>query len=268
MAELARKELRTLEKVFELGNGYVSAVFDSNTDMDDFFVDEFGVELYDGEKYSAFGTSKANRLRAYWDLHSDAEVGRCVLAMLKRRAERSVGEDEDKALVEQAEAVARRLLGPGGPAIAAVPHRAIDPLSLQYVQEHDEKCRRKIELGDYDGAITNARSMVETVLLALDKELSGKETPSDGKLNRLYGRVRSELNLNAGQPDLDGPLREILSGLNSIVNGLGTLRNRSGDAHGKLRRAHEHHARLAVHAAVTLTDFLLSTYQYQRSKGS
>ena len=40
-------------------------------------------------------------------------------------------------------------------------------LSHAFIMEEIEKCRSKVSHKDYDGAITNARSLVETVLVAL-----------------------------------------------------------------------------------------------------
>src|SRR6202007_184843 len=43
-------------------------------------------------------------------------------------------------------------------------------LSHAFIMEQIEKCRTKISLGDHDGSITNARSLVEAVLAAIEKE--------------------------------------------------------------------------------------------------
>src|SRR6202011_4730801 len=43
-------------------------------------------------------------------------------------------------------------------------------LSHAFIMEQIEKCRTKTNQGDYDGAITNARSLVEAVLAAIEKE--------------------------------------------------------------------------------------------------
>ncbi len=44
-------------------------------------------------------------------------------------------------------------------------------LSHAFIMEQIQKCRTKISQTDYDGAITNARSLVEAVLVAIEKEL-------------------------------------------------------------------------------------------------
>ena len=142
--------------------------------------------------------------------------------------------------------------------------RVLTALSHEFIDEQVEKCRQKTANGDHAGAVTNARTMVEAVLLGLEHELFESPGDSKGDLPRLYKRVCSKLNLETGRPGLGGPLRQMLSGLSSIVNGLAALRNRASDAHATRYRTREHHARVAVNAAMTLTDFLLATYEYQR----
>jgi hypothetical protein len=62
-------------------------------------------------------------------------------------------------------------------------------------------------------------------------------------------------------------LKQVLSGLTSIVQGLSSLRNSGSDAHATRYRPGEHHARVAINSAMTMTDFVLSTYEYQARTG-
>ncbi|MGY2492708.1 abortive infection family protein [Cupriavidus sp. CP313] len=131
-----------------------------------------------------------------------------------------------------------------------------------------QKCRVKIEAGDYDGAITNARALLEHLLLAIEAELS-TEPPAafDGDLGRLFNRVRSLLNLDPSRKDISDALRQVISGLASIIQGLGTMRNKMSDSHGTTYKPARHHAKLAVNCAMTLADFLFETKAYQQAKG-
>lgn len=131
-----------------------------------------------------------------------------------------------------------------------------------------QKCRMKIEAGDYDGAITNARTLLEHLLLALEDELS-TETPVvfDGDLGRLFNRVRSLLNLEPNRKDISDALRQVITGLASIIQGLATMRNKMSDSHGTTYKPARHHAKLAVNCAMTLADFLFETKAYQQAKG-
>src|SRR6202167_6851937 len=62
-------------------------------------------------------------------------------------------------------------------------------LSHAFIMEQIEKCRTKMSQGDYDGAITNARSLVEAVLAAIGKEFDPNAPNYDGDVPKLNKRV-------------------------------------------------------------------------------
>ena len=135
-----------------------------------------------------------------------------------------------------------------------------------FIEEQIQKCDRKLVEGDFDGAITNARSLVEAVLSEIEKEFDPNRPKYDGNLPKLYKRVQKHLNLSPGQESLAECLQKILSGLTNIVSGLATLRNTMSDSHVISYKPSEHHARLAVNSAKTLCDFLFETKNYQMQK--
>lgn len=143
----------------------------------------------------------------------------------------------------------------------------LEEIDHDFVEEQVQKCKRKIEEGDFDGAITNARSMVEAVLIGIEQDLAAQPEEYKGNLSSLYKRVYRVLNLDPSAEDLDTNLRQILSGLISVVDGLGGLRNRMSDSHATSYRAHRHHAKLAVNTANTFADFLVESYLYQKERG-
>ncbi len=132
-----------------------------------------------------------------------------------------------------------------------------------FIDEQIKKSETKMQDGDYDGAITNARSLVEAVLTSLEQELDDAAPKYDGDLVKLYRRVQKLLNLSPGRPDIEGPFKQVLSGLTSIVTGLSGLSNRMGDRHVRTYRPSKHHAALVVNTACTLANFLFETQQYQ-----
>lgn len=139
-------------------------------------------------------------------------------------------------------------------------------VNQKYIQEQIEKSRKKIGQEDFDGAITNARSLLETILVEIEGQLIEDPPEYDGKLNKLFNRVREQLNLDPSREDLNDRLKEILSGLISVVYGMAGLRNRMSDAHVRKYRPEKHHAKLAVNAVNTICDFLIATYEYQRKR--
>ena len=132
-----------------------------------------------------------------------------------------------------------------------------------FLQKQIEKCERKIDESDFDGAITNARSLLEAVLISIESDLDSNRPDYDGNLPKLYRRVQKHLNLCPGQEELADFLRQILSGLTSIVSGLASMRNTMSDSHAIRYKPSKHHARLAVNASKTLSNFIFDTNKYQ-----
>lgn len=145
--------------------------------------------------------------------------------------------------------------------------RIPDELTQLTIDENIRKCEAKLSEGDFSGAITNARTLIEAVLIGIEKDLDANAVEYDGDLPRLYKRVQKLLNLEPDRKDITDSLRQILSGLTSVVNGLAAMRNKMSDAHAATFRPSRHHAKLAVYAATTLADFLFETKSYQHQRG-
>ncbi|MEQ1599799.1 MAG: abortive infection family protein [Methylotenera sp.] len=143
----------------------------------------------------------------------------------------------------------------------------ISELSELLIEEQIKKSREKVELGDYSGAITNSRSLIEAVCLSILNESNQTQYENDGDLNKLFTQTRKVLNLDPGRKDISDSLKQVLSGLSSIVSGLSSIRNKMSDAHAGNYKPSRHHAKLAVNAAKTLADFLFETKAYQKEKG-
>ncbi|NUP96214.1 MAG: abortive infection family protein [Planctomycetaceae bacterium] len=139
--------------------------------------------------------------------------------------------------------------------------------SHEYIKEQLDKCERKLRDDDYDGAITNARSVVESVLADVERRLDLAPPKYDGDIVKLYKRVQKLLNLDPERKDISDNLKQLLGGLASIVAGLAPLRNKMSDAHVRTYKPARHHAKLAVNAAKTLLDFVYDTFEYQKSAG-
>jgi hypothetical protein len=145
---------------------------------------------------------------------------------------------------------------------------AADALSQEFIDEQIEKCRRKLAEEDYDGAITNARSLVEAVLVDIEGTLTGSSAATDGDLLKQFKRVQKLLNLEPSREDISNSLRQVLTGLTSIVSGIAPLRNRMSDAHARSYKPGRHHAKLVINASQTLVDFLFETLEFQVRQGT
>lgn len=138
---------------------------------------------------------------------------------------------------------------------------------------HDD-FERALSQADADpaGAITAACSTVESVCKCILDEL-GKPYPTKKDIKGLVGEVAKHLNLSPGRTDLpkewEQDIRAILSGLFSVIAGIGSLRTHAGDAHGKGKKsipADARIARLAIHAASTVSLFYIETWQRMTEK--
>lgn len=139
-------------------------------------------------------------------------------------------------------------------------------LSTEFLEDQIDKCKEKIYKKDFDGAITNARSMVEEVLLEIEKEKTGLRGENNGNITSLYKRVQKLINLSPDMPGITTSMQQIMTGLISIINGLGSLRSKISDSHAPEYKANEHHAFLCVNCSMTLVNFLIASYEYQKSR--
>ena len=116
---------------------------------------------------------------------------------------------------------------------------------------------------DPEGAITAARTLLESTCKHILDEQEEVEYTDKDDLPKLYSKTAQTLNLSPSQHTED-VFKRILGGCHSVVEGLGTLRNRLSDAHGKGKNAvrpASRHAELAVNLAGTMATFLLATWE-------
>ena len=137
---------------------------------------------------------------------------------------------------------------------------------LQAIEIEYQRAYATIE-SDPGAAVTAACAIVEAVckhyLATEDIPLPNKQT-----IAPLWTEVAKNLGLSPGQMS-DDDLKQILSGLFSIAAGVGALRTHEGSAHGHASKSYKiepRHARLAVHAAHTMSLFILETWEARRRK--
>ncbi|MDR4169546.1 abortive infection family protein [Bacillus nitratireducens] len=141
-------------------------------------------------------------------------------------------------------------------------------LTYDHILEDLKQCDKRIADGDYPGAITRARRLIEGVFKEIIFNITGEEVTGNEKLPTLLKKVQKCLNLDSGDEKLTDPLKQVISGLVNIVNGLTTIRNKVGDAHSNNSNLRLHHALLVVNSAKTLVTFLFDTYDYQRERNT
>lgn len=121
---------------------------------------------------------------------------------------------------------------------------------------------------DIDGAITIARTLLETVFKHVLDD-AGIEYDDKEELPPLYRKVQKTLNLAPDQ-HTEEIFKQILGGCASVVQGLGSIRSKIGDAHGRGKgkaRASDRHAKLAVNLAGSMASFIVETYVEKHKAG-
>ena len=133
-------------------------------------------------------------------------------------------------------------------------------INHDFIQEQIEKCNRKILEGDCNGAITNARSLLEAIFIEIIEKHEATEIKNDGDIINLWSRVKKIMKLEI----LPDNVIQILSGIDTTLKGFAGLSNNAGDRHANKFKTKEHHAKLAVNLAMTLADFLFESLRYQK----
>lgn len=143
--------------------------------------------------------------------------------------------------------------------------KELDRISFEYIHEQIRKCNSKIADRDFDGAVTNARNLLESICLFILESKTKQKHEYDGNLIKLYKSVASILKMSPGDYD-DDNLKQILSGVFSIINGVSGLRNNFSDSHGTapsktIYKIDERHAILTVNLAKSITEYLFLSYE-------
>lgn len=118
---------------------------------------------------------------------------------------------------------------------------------------------------DPEAAIGSSKELVESVLKQI-LDARGVAYPARDDLPALFKAVGRALDLRRGAVDDDAKASEavvaLLRGLTATVQSLAELRNRAGTGHGRSTGAvvDKRHARLALNAAVAVTEFLYACW--------
>lgn len=244
----------------EIEKGYFLRLFNrggyvldfSTNDFDAFTLSSIGLALC-----QHYGLSKGASLKAYCGEADEINIVKLfsdLLEYYEAFCKDRPGEQNHGGVYEKCKEVIKRessSIQLDAPAIIAV--------NRDYIASIASRANRDVDNGEYDSAITKARTLLEEVFC---HAIEGKgETPSDsGEIGRLYNQVKTLYNMHQAR-DMDVRINMLLSGLEKILSAITQMRNESSDSHGvgaNRIRISEHHARLFVNSAITMADFILS----------
>jgi hypothetical protein len=142
----------------------------------------------------------------------------------------------------------------------------IKEINHDFINQQIEKCQNKIQEEDYNGAITNARSLVEAIFIEIIERHEKHEIKNDGDIENLWKKVKKIMKLEIDKETLPEFVVQILSGIDTAIKGLAGLSNNAGDRHANKFNTRKHHAKLAVNLSMTIADFLIDSWNYQTIK--
>lgn len=256
------RDKRVLEKFFGMSSGYILNFSDRT--FGEFVHEAVDIEIHSDE-YSIHGSSKAKKLRAFWEVESDYLVGRLLNALIDYAQETAHETTEEaKELAERSRAIASRLLA-GGPSLDDLKQKA-QSLDANHLAEQIRRMRDSVE-SDPSLAIGTAKELIETCCKTILSE-RGQEIPGTPDIPTLTKATLKELNLvPEGVPNAArgaDVIKRLLSNLSTVGHGLAELRGLYGTGHGQHGSTSgltTRHAKLAVGAASTLAVFLFETHE-------
>ncbi len=146
-------------------------------------------------------------------------------------------------------------------------------ISSKFIIEHIDDCKKYIDQNKYYDAISDARSLVESVFEYILEEQNVSYDSCNGDLGKLFREIKKVLNFEAQNLKTkvkDETLQEafikISGSLEQIVMSIGTISNKMSKRHSRSSESFEHHALLAVNCAYTVCNFVFDSYKYQKSK--
>lgn len=185
MSSLTEIETRYLEKLLGMGSGYVLDYSDATYAA---FFGRFRIDIH-GSKFQIYGTSKAKKMRAFWEMEPDAVVGRVLSEMLASyEANCEINKKPvDSALLDKSRAIAARLCGKPQPAKAEVPSDGdfltreftipnvqrlpVEAQAIPIIESRLAEARKALGAGAHLSVIFLCGSVLEAVLLgAAQKE--------------------------------------------------------------------------------------------------
>lgn len=221
--------------------------------------EDLGIDL---QKHAPAGGSKANLLRQFLRSAPAYLLVQVLEALLDLHSTRD--DSRVRASMPQYLAMLERLKAFSPLDVAA---SKTELLILAYVEEMQAKTDRSFVAGDFEAAVTTARTVLEAVLEELHLTLLGCAATHSGDLQVLYKAVSKQLGADDKREVLDEHFKTVARGLVQIVAGLSPLRNAMSDAHPRKAKPQPHHARAIVNASKTVTAFLIESYVYQSSLG-
>nr|WP_217507550.1 abortive infection family protein [Herbaspirillum robiniae] len=204
-----------------MGSGYVLNFSDRTFGN---FFDEYRVEI-DAERYRAGGTSKANRMRTFWNLDANHTVGRVIGGLIEYASDEQCFGDSNPVLIDDCRKIAQRLLSDQPVAELEALSAIADEKDFEVVAEH---VREAIEKNQPEGALDRLHTFAHKFIRVIC-EPHGVAISRDKALHSIFGEYVKALR-DAGH--LESAMTErILKSSISVLETFNEVRNHKSLAH-------------------------------------
>jgi hypothetical protein len=221
MSDLTFIEKNKLEKLFQMGGGYVLDF--SNRTLAEFVAESTGRDIYDA-KYDYDSGSKANRLRAFWTQEPNHLVGKLLHDLLEYCRPAASDPEQDR-LFEECECIVRRLQ-------QSAPVEALDAITAEPTERGFEVLARTvrdcIERNEPEAGLDRLHTFV-TKLIRILAEKRGITVDRAKPLHSIFGEYVKALR-NAGLIESEMTERILKSSI-STMEAFNKVRNEESLAH-------------------------------------
>lgn len=203
MSSLTDIEKRYFEKLLGMQSGYVLDYSDAT--FGEFF-NRHRITIH-GPKYQTYGTSKAKKMRAFWEQESDILVAKILGEMLEAyEADCSLNNrDVEASVLEKSRAIVARLSGvpmPAKPAqtiddflhrefsIPNIQKLSIEAAAIPIIESRLNEARTAMGAGAYLSTIFLCGSVLEAVLLGAAQRQSARFNRASASPKAVDGSVK------------------------------------------------------------------------------
>lgn len=201
MANLTTNDKQILEKLFQMGGGYVLNFSDRT--MGEFFRDDIEIDIYD-KKYNYGSGSKANRLRGFWLTADDKSVGKTIAKLIEYIESQILIDNLKKTdfpedRIRAAQEIGERLSGRKSGKKENKSQATFKDGNINIVLQKDifDHVQKLLNDGHYFNAVEESYKVVRKKL----KDITGKEKATDAFNSANYEKIFGHKPINDAEKD-------------------------------------------------------------------
>ncbi len=243
MSDLTGIERIKLERLFEMGDGYVLNF--SNSGFADFVLETTGRDIYGDPRYEIAGFSKAKRLRTFWRVESNHIAAKLIGALMDYEATLKYRGEKTMLRLECRKIVKRLRSGTSVDEIDALT-ADVDERDFEVVAR---QAREALEKNEPEAGLDRLHTFVVKFVRTLCEE-HGIMVPREKPLHSLFGEYVKQLR---GEGHLQSEMTvRILKSSISVLEAFNDVRNYQSLAHDNPILNHEESLLIFNHVASSI----------------